>query len=355
MIADNTIAELLKLTRGGRLGEATALIQKGLGKAASRLRPGDAPARGAAFRRPSWAKTAAASGRRQAETAPAASTPGSFEWRVVANDAGTRRFKLYLPTTFEGKALPLVVMLHGCTQSPDDFAAGTRMNEIAEDLGLIVMYPEQPRRANNGKCWNWFKPGDQKRNEGEPSLIADAVRQVMRDLPVDRSRVFAAGLSAGGAAASILGRTYPDLFAGVGVHSGLACGAAHDLASALSAMRDGAPGRDSRGERFVPTIVFHGSGDRTVSPANAAHVLRSAVRGFAAPVSEQGTSPGGTRYTRTIYRDGDGRIAAEQWMLAGAGHAWSGGSTAGSYTDPLGPDAGRAMMRFFLGLQGRGD
>ena len=276
-----------------------------------------------------------------------------FEERLYTNAAGSRPYKLYVPSTFTGEALPLVVMLHGCTQSPDDFAAGTRMNELAEEIGFFVAYPGQTQAANMQKCWNWFNAADQQRDQGEPSLIAGITRAVMQDVPVQEGKVYIAGLSAGGAKAAIMAATYPELYAGVGVHSGLACGAARDMGSAFAAMKQGggaATGLQVRPGPAVPTIVFHGDRDTTVHPVNGDEVAAQAKAGAAQGTEiTQGRSPGGMTFTRTIHRDAAGQIQLEQWVLHGAGHAWSGGSTAGSYTDPKGPDASREMMRFFLG------
>jgi poly(hydroxyalkanoate) depolymerase family esterase len=278
---------------------------------------------------------------------------GSF-----TSEAGSRAYKLYIPSTYRGDAVPLVVMLHGCTQSPDDFAAGTRMNVLAEEHTCLVVYPAQTPSANAQKCWNWFSPGHQQRDQGEPSLIAGITRQVMRDHAVDPRRVYIAGLSAGGAAAAIMGMAYPDLYAAVGVHSGLACGAASDLASAVAAMRQGGaatahrPGSNPVAEgrpRIVPTIVFHADQDGTVHPCNGDQVIAQsgAASGLRTEV-QRGQVPGGHAYSRTIHADVDGQAVLEQWLIHGGGHAWSGGNSAGSYTDPRGPDASREMLRFFL-------
>lgn len=295
-----------------------------------------------------------AGGKATPEAAAGRSVSGKY-----TSPIGSRAYQVYLPTGHTASTpLPMVVMLHGCTQSPDDFAAGTRMNTLADREGFIVVYPAQSKNANGSKCWNWFRTQDQARDGGEPALIAGIVEEVAARYPVDRSRIFVAGLSAGAAMAVILGQTYPDLFAAVGVHSGLAYGAAHDMPTAFSAM-SGDPrgtGRTVPAARFVPTIVFHGDRDSTVNPGNGLEVASQALthaghsqteRALHESVEAQVT-PGGQRYTRTVHLDGAGRPRIEQWLLHGAGHAWSGGSTAGSYTDPTGPDASEAMLRFFM-------
>jgi poly(hydroxyalkanoate) depolymerase family esterase len=282
---------------------------------------------------------------------------GKFIEALYANPAGSRAYKLYIPSGYQGQAVPLVVMLHGGTQTPDDFAAGTRMNVIAEEETCLVVYPAQPSHANPAKCWNWFRPDDQRRDRGEPSLIAGITRQVMQDYSVDPRRVYVGGLSAGAAAAAVMGATYPDLYAAIGVHSGLACGAADDLASAFAAMRQG-EARDSSAfgdtsvvpedRSSVPTIVFHGDRDTVVHPRNADHVITRSIRATSWQRKvRRGQVPGGHAYTCTIHTDANGQAIVEQWCIHGAGHAWSGGSPAGSYTDPRGPDAAKEMLRFF--------
>jgi poly(hydroxyalkanoate) depolymerase family esterase len=272
-----------------------------------------------------------------------------FEERTFSNHVGSRTYKVYVPSSYAGRALPVVVMLHGCTQDPDDFAAGTRMNELAEEQSFLVAYPRQPQSANMQKCWNWFNASDQQREGGEPSLIAGIALQVIEEFAADPARVYVAGLSAGGAAAAIMAATYPDLFAAAGVHSGLACGAAKDMPSAFAAMAGhGVIRRQSEGP-LVPTIVFHGNADRTVNPVNGDQVVAQAGPEAAlTKVVTRGQSPGGISYTRIVQRDDAGTEVLEQWVLHGAGHAWAGGSGSGSYTDPRGPNASREMIRFFL-------
>ena len=296
-------------------------------------------------------------------TPSAGTDAGQFVRRTLQHPAGARDYKLYRPAipadTARGPQ-PVVVMLHGCTQSADDFAAGTRMNRLADEHGFLVLYPEQSAGANTSRCWNWFRPQDQVRDGGEPSLIAAMVRAVMDEQPVDAQRVFVAGLSAGAAMAVVLGETWPDLFAAVGAHSGLPFAAAHDIPSAMAAMKGrGLGGRaqaPGSAARAVPTIVFHGDRDHTVQHSNGAHIAAQARR--AAPSldasRETGTASGGRRYTRELHADAGGRVIVEQWTVHGAGHAWSGGDAAGTYTDNAGPDASAEMLRFFLAQVPRG-
>jgi poly(hydroxyalkanoate) depolymerase family esterase len=269
-----------------------------------------------------------------------------------SNPAGSRAYRLFVPSGYQGQPLPLIVMLHGCTQSPEDFAAGTRMNFIAEAQPCFVVYPAQRSEANQAKCWNWFRTTDQQRDTGEPSLIAGITRQIMGEYSVDPKRVYVAGLSAGAAAAAIMGATYNDLYAAVGVHSGLACGAANDLPSALLAMRQGS-GFDHQAALTdgptVPTIVFHGDSDSTVHPSNGEQVIKQSIQTTSTERNVyRGQVAGGHAYTRTVHSDPSGRHIFEHWRIQGAGHAWSGGSSVGSYTDPRGPDATKEMVRFFL-------
>ena len=269
---------------------------------------------------------------------------------TFSNAAGSRTYKLFIPSRSQGQPLPLVVMLHGCTQSPDDFAAGTRMNFLAEEQNCFVVYPEQPSGANQAKCWNWFRTGDQRRGGGEPSLIAGITRQIMRDHAIDPKRVYVAGLSAGGAAAAIMGATYPDLYAAVGIHSGLACGAASDLPSAFVAMRQGAGPKQLRMANLPcrPSFSMAIATPRCTPTTATGFIEQSAKATSPTTKVLRGRVPHGHAYSRTVLTDGGGRAISEHWNIHGAGHAWSGGSPAGSYTDPRGPDATREMLRFFL-------
>ena len=369
----DTVREATRLTRAGQLAEATALLQRMLreppiidAKANTVEGPDDPhPARAPSAQPPMLrslldrAQLRSGFGLRDGIKRARPSTRdivpegARFIEGTYSNPAGSRAYRIFIPSRYqEGQPIPLVVMLHGCTQSPDDFAAGTRMNFIAEEQMCFVAYPAQRSEANQAKCWNWFRTTDQQRGRGEPSLIAGITRQIMRDYSVDPKRVYVGGLSAGAAAAAIMGATYTDLYAAIGVHSGLACGAAIDLPSAFVAMRQG-PVSDDRGipgdGQPVPTIVFHGDGDTTVHPNNGDQILEQFVRTTNMQKKvHRGRVPDGHAYTRTIHTDTTGRGIFEHWNIHGAGHAWSGGSPAGSYTDPRGPDATREMLRFFL-------
>lgn len=285
---------------------------------------------------------------------------GDFIDGSFGNAAGMRPYKLYVPRVEHSGPRPMIVMLHGCKQNPADFAAGTRMNELAQANGWVVLYPGQQKTANHLGCWNWFQEADQQRGRGEPSIIADMTRQIIADHHIDPKRVYVAGLSAGGAMAAIMATTYPELFAAAGIHSGLPHAAASDLVSALRAMKQGPSSRPSTSTRtervVVPTIVFHGDRDTTVHPCNGDEVIAqarfSSSQETLAPKGgqvhiERGQVPGGHAYSRKIHRDESGFCDAEHWVVHGAGHAWSGGSMQGSYTDPLGPDASQEMLRFF--------
>jgi poly(hydroxyalkanoate) depolymerase family esterase len=332
----------------------------------------DAPATPAV---PSWLNAAGTSAAHVTYGAPASHAfseeenenaipdKGQFLSKSYANQAGSRRYKVYIPSTYVGQPMPLMVMLHGCTQNPDDFSAGTQMNTVAEEKQCFVVYPAQEQSANASKCWNWFKALDQQRGQGEPSIIAGITNAVIAEYGLDRDKVYVAGMSAGGAMAVIMGTTYPDLYKAVGVHSGLPYAAANDLPSAMSAMRGVAANRarfnDGSSSQSalaaIPIIVFHGDSDTTVSSANGNQLIDDFVRNFAQRevgaamhvLVEDGGKPGRRTYTRTSHHMDDQPALAEHWVIHGAGHAWAGGSARGSYTDASGPDASREMLRFF--------
>ena len=279
--------------------------------------------------------------------------PGAASGRFIDGSfgcpEGRRRYRLYVPAGAVEKPRPLVVMLHGCTQDAADFAAGTAMHTLAEQHGCLVLYPQQDRNANHSGCWNWFEPGQQRRGRGEPAILAAMTRQVLEEHGGDPRRVYAAGLSAGGAMAAILGAEYPELFAAIGIHSGLAAGTGKDMISGLHAMKHPKAARPAG--RGVPVIVFHGDADHVVHPGNGEAVLGQ-FSGAGLRQERQTGEAGGRRYTRHCWRDADGRRLAEHWLVHGVGHAWVGGKAAGSHTDASGPNASAEMLSFFL-EQGR--
>lgn len=283
--------------------------------------------------------------------APEADLPqgAAFLTDTFTCTAGSRTFRTYIPASAVKGASGVVVMLHGCTQTPEDFATGTGMNLLAEERGFIVVYPAQSRRDNTQSCWNWFSRGDQRRDAGEPAILAGMAKQVCASHGIARDRTFVAGLSAGAAMAVILGETYPDVFAGVGVHSGLAYGAAKDVTSAFAAMAGPTESFVQR-QSHIPTIVFHGTSDTTVHPSNGNAVARQVKDtgpSQALEETEDGDA-GGRAYSVLRCVAPNGEATLEHWTVSGLGHAWSGGQVGGSYADPKGPDASAEMIRFFF-------
>lgn len=376
-----SLQEATRLTHAGRLQEATAMIQRALNGTPDQAQTSAPRQPFTAHRNASGLgdllrgklsglpglKTGLNTG--LASSVEALPEGATFNSGTFTNQSGSRDYKLYIPSGYHGQSLPLVVMLHGCTQNPDDFAAGTGMNTLAESQLCLVLYPAQTASANQSKCWNWFKPSDQQRENGEPAILAGMTRQIVDEYKLDEQRVYVAGLSAGGAMATTLAMTHPDLYAAVGVHSGLPHGAAHSIASALAAMRgDAAPlasrnnkragaGATSSMDQKIPAIIFHGDRDTTVHPGNGDRVAAqysgsigsgSGPKNAIDTKSEQGKVPNGHAYTRTTHHDANGKAIVEQWSIHGAGHAWAGGAPQGSYTDPKGPDATGEMLRFFL-------
>lgn len=296
-------------------------------------------------KRPAAAKHTA---RKVRKTAGATAQRSSFRAGTFVCEHGSRQYKLFIPgRTPDAKPAPLLVMLHGCGQTPDDFAKGTRMNALAKEFGFLVLYPAQSRDVHPNRCWNWFDRRDQARDAGEAALLASLTRQIVQQQGADPGRVYVAGLSAGGSAALILATIYPEIFAAVGVHSGLPAGAAQDQASAMVAMQRGNPGW--RHPHPKPTIIFHGSHDRVVNPRNGRLAAIRAREPYASlrAIETQGQIPNGRAYAKSAYRIGAGRPLVEHWSITAAGHAWSGGSPTGRFTDPKGPDASREMIRFF--------
>lgn len=332
--------EIGQLSGPGRLQEATELLQQRLASALG----GRGRAGGGVF-----------DVEARAPSPGVASPEDACFLAAEATHAGVRRpYRLYVPQAATETPRPLVVMLHGCLQDPDDFARGTRMNEHARRAGCLVLYPGQIAEANGQRCWNWFQPSDQQRGRGEPHWIAALTRDVMARWPVDPRQVYIAGLSAGGAMAATLAAAYPELYAAVGVHSGLPPRAAHDLATALSVMRGAAAEALDAKAAPLPLIVLHGDRDATVHPCNAQRLLDAALlaRHDLPPAPDELETDRVDRHGRqcsvTRWRPGGGAVRAEHWLVHGAAHAWFGGHPAGSFTDPAGPDASAELLRFFL-------
>lgn len=284
-----------------------------------------------------------------------------------------KKFKVYLPKNYYFlKTYPLMVMLHGCTQSADDFAKGTNMNTLADEKGFIVIYPQQSSNANLKKCWNWFEPLHQLRGLGEPAIIAGMVKKVKRMHFIQHDKVFIAGLSAGGAMSIVMGVTYPELFSGIGVAAGLEYQAALNVFNAYAAManqgpppvRQGRVAHQVMGKRAkpMPVIVFHGNADSTVNVLNADQVVEQWITtnnlAFDGKVEgwidhkpkevREEKRQFGRDFTYAQYASLKGEISIDQYTVNGMGHAWSGGNAEGSYTDEKGPDSSRIMWEFFM-------
>jgi poly(hydroxyalkanoate) depolymerase family esterase len=358
----STMMEATRLTREGKLAEATALLQRG--SLAPQARPplghsglglgkvgleGSASLRDLLSRLPHQVRV---NPKRHRSVDPGPPLPGRWLTGSYANQAGQRDYKLYAPSGYTGQRVPLIAMLHGGTQTADDFAAGTRMNELAERHTFLVVYPEQSASANPMRYWNWFQQAHQHRDAGEPSLIAGITRHVAAEYAIDAARVYVAGFSAGAAMTAVMAACYPDVYAAVGVHSGLPYAVARDVPSAFAAMKHAGPRTAAAGTS--PLIVFHGDSDPTVDHVNAECLIEARLRSTSEPSSQYlevtrgGQVPQGRRYTCNVFMSADGTSAIEQWTIHQSGHAWSGGSSRGSYTDPLGPDASTELVRFFL-------
>jgi len=304
-----------------------------------------------------------------------ADSSGIWQQYTYNGPAGSRPYFVYTPANYQvGTAVPLIVMLHGCTQAPADFAAGTQMDQLADQKQFIVVYPQQTSTYNQEKCWNWFDSADQSRGNGEPAIIAgivQAVEQTTSQWTIDTHRIYAAGLSAGAAMTVILGATYPDIFAAIGVQSGLEYQAATSSTDAYTALRQGGPDPARQGQaaynamgsaaRVVPTITFHGTSDYLVYPINGEQVVRQWMQtdhlashnaynaSFNSPTSTtNGQVAGGHSYSVYTWNDNNGNEVQEYWLVNGMGHGWSGGSSSGTYTDPQGPGATQAIYNFFM-------
>ena len=304
-----------------------------------------------------------------------ADSSGIWQQYTYNGPAGSRPYFVYTPASYQvSTAVPLIVMLHGCTQTPADFAAGTQMDQLADQKQFIVVYPQQTSTYNQEKCWNWFDSADQSRGNGEPAIIAgivQAVEQTTSQWTIDTHRIYAAGLSAGAAMTVILGATYPDIFAAIGVQSGLEYQAATSSTDAYTALRQGGPDPARQGQaaynamgsaaRVVPTITFHGTSDYLVYPINGEQVVRQWMQtdhlashnaynaSFNSPTSTtNGQVAGGHSYSVYTWNDNNGNEIQEYWLVNGMGHGWSGGSSSGTYTDPQGPGATQAIYNFFM-------
>jgi poly(hydroxyalkanoate) depolymerase family esterase len=310
---------------------------------------------------PSAAQSSAAEG---APTAEARATGGRWVEGTFAGTAGSRRYQVYVPGSYDAtRRHMLVVLLHGCTQDAGDIARGTRIAEHADRDGFLVLLPEQPESANAKRCWNWYDPAHQVRDAGEPSLIAGMTARVAEEYAVDPARVHLAGISAGAAMASLVAVAYPERYASLALHSGLAWRAATSVVSPPTTMTKGTEDADALGvaaleamgtrARAIPTLVLHGGKDAVVNAANGRQAARQWMVTNSRALGVDSLSPvrtsgrdGGYGWTRACYRTGSSCIV-EEIVVDELGHAWSGGSREGTFTDENGLAATGELIRFF--------
>ena len=288
----------------------------------------------------------------------------SFTEHTYKNDAGERQYWLYVPASYNAsKPAALIVMLHGCTQDGPDAARGTRLNEWAERDGFIVAYPQQSAAIQVQKCWSWFNPQHQSRGAGEPSIIAGITREVISKYNVDTSRVFIAGVSAGAAMAGLVAAAYPEMYAAAALHSGPEFRAASNVGEALQVMKKGGPDPMQQGllayqamnqrAQIMPVILFQGAKDAVVMPVNGEQATRQwqTTNDHADDGNQNNSlkieSGRGEGFSFTRASQKNGRVIIEYFLIDALGHAWSGGSSAGTYTDPKTLDATAEMIRFF--------
>ncbi|MCW3066878.1 MAG: hypothetical protein JWN32_4050 [Solirubrobacterales bacterium] len=302
-----------------------------------------------------------------AALAPAATAgTGALTSGDYTGAAGNQHYELYIPSTYKaGTAVPLVVALHGCTQTADQFRLLSRWDTLAEAKGFIVVFPQQDPNANQLKCWDFYQDGSMHRSAGEPARIAAVTSMIEQKYSVDPHRVYAAGLSAGGAMASVMAATYPDLFAAIGIGSGCEYAATATCAGYKSA--DPAQAAQQAYKEMgahahpMPFIAFEGDADTTVPPVNADQLVQQwlttddladdgTLNGSvpSAPANTtQGQVQGGRSYTIRTYGNHNHAELAQYWTVHGMNHAWSGGNPSQSYADPSGPDETAAMYAFF--------
>lgn len=301
---------------------------------------------------------------------------GSWTGGTVKNSFGSRDYKLWLATGYQKeKPVPLVLMLHGCMQKAEDLAALAGMNDLADENNFLVAYPQQVATANPLGCWNWFDPKHQSRDAGEPALIAAVVQDIRSAYSIDGKRIYVVGISAGGAMAVVMAATYPELFAGLGVMAGVEYKAGTTVEGGLASMKSGGPDPNQQGllafqamqqglgaaKKRMPVIAFHGTKDPYLNPLNTDQLIAQWAQtndylddgkdndsvSIQSPLETKGAVPNGYSYTRSQYKDGNGRLLMEKWIVEGLGHAWSGSPIANQFADAKGPKASAETWRFF--------